>query len=465
MAGLFGSGPQSNILQVVQGSYTNMLNAEKQKGISMTKAMGAFGQAISPKAIGMNQFKNDFKGADWSKPETYQRAGEQIMPFDPQAGLSMMDKGRALTAQMAPKRDMELVEGWNPDTQAMEKTWVNKATVTAGTTQLGSKPIFQSTTKTGEEIMAMPEHQGQKFDPTTVFKSLEKGGWQAMAQTGEGTGDAFKSFTKTGEEIMAMPEHQGQQYDPTTVFRKLQDGTWAPVSKTGVDDSTDKGTTLRQNAETIAGEGATDKQIVNVMRQLGGIASDMQVPVREIMSITNSFQTTTENERKKIKGADNVIDLTAEDAFPAGMKADQISSIADNLTRSLFGDNALKAQAEMDAFRASKRFTRKIADLASNFIRGTHTTETLKGFQELAKFVKERETDSYNDKRQNQANALAVSSNLKPDQIETILGPVKGTKWIQPDGTPFADNNYELNGDLWRVRSGIGYIKYKKGEF
>ena len=61
MAGLFGSGPQSNILQVVQGSYNSMLNAEKQKGVSMTAAMGAFGQAISPKAIGMNQFKNDFK--------------------------------------------------------------------------------------------------------------------------------------------------------------------------------------------------------------------------------------------------------------------------------------------------------------------------------------------------------------------------------------------------------------------
>tara|TARA_R110000765_G_scaffold398975_1_gene493476 strand:- start:25 stop:249 length:225 start_codon:yes stop_codon:yes gene_type:complete len=73
--------------------------------------------------------------------------------------------------------------------------------------------------------------------------------------------------------------------------------------------------------------------------------------------------------------------------------------------------------------------------------------------------------DSYNDKRQAQANALGVSSNLKPDQIETILGPVKGMKWIQPDGTPYPDNNYELNGDMWRVRNGIGYIKYKKGEF
>ena len=103
MAGLFGSGPSSNILQVVQGSYDNMLNAERQKGVSMTAAMGAFGQAISPKAIGMNQFKNDFKDADWTKPATYQKAGEQIMKFDPNGGLAMMDKGRALAASLAPK--------------------------------------------------------------------------------------------------------------------------------------------------------------------------------------------------------------------------------------------------------------------------------------------------------------------------------------------------------------------------
>ena len=79
MAGLFGSGPQSNILNTVQGSYTAMLNAEKQKGQAAHQAMGAFGEAISPKAIGMTNFKNDFKDADWSKPETYARAGQQLI--------------------------------------------------------------------------------------------------------------------------------------------------------------------------------------------------------------------------------------------------------------------------------------------------------------------------------------------------------------------------------------------------
>ena len=116
MAGLFGSGPSSNILQVVQGSYDNMLNAERQKGVSMTAAMGVFGQAISPKAIGMNQFKNDFKDADWTKPETYQRAGQQIMQFDPNGGLAMMDKGRALAASLAPKEPVwQEIKTENPD--------------------------------------------------------------------------------------------------------------------------------------------------------------------------------------------------------------------------------------------------------------------------------------------------------------------------------------------------------------
>jgi hypothetical protein len=69
----------------------------------MTKAMGAFGEAISPKSIGMNQFKNDFKDADWSKPKTYMDAGQQIMQFDPNGGLAMMDRGRALAASQLPK--------------------------------------------------------------------------------------------------------------------------------------------------------------------------------------------------------------------------------------------------------------------------------------------------------------------------------------------------------------------------
>ena len=127
MAGLFGSGPSSNILNTVAGSYNAMLNAEKQKGAATYEAMGAFGKAISPKAMGMNQFKNDFKGADWSSPETYARAGEQIMQFDPAAGLSMLDKGRSLAASMAPA-PQEFIESEQVIDGILFKGAMNKAT-------------------------------------------------------------------------------------------------------------------------------------------------------------------------------------------------------------------------------------------------------------------------------------------------------------------------------------------------
>ena len=464
MAGLFGSGPQSNILQVVQGSYNDMLNAEKQKGISMTKAMGAFGEAISPKSIGMNKFKNDFKDADWNKPKTYMDAGQQIMQFDPNGGLAMMDRGRALAASQLPKTDRQFVETVDAQGQPVRELVDVNAMELGSTISSAKKSTATKDTYTGAQLMQLPRYKGMTFDPTTVYQvDSVTNAVSPVSKTGDSEA-AYISSTKTGQELMDMPENAGKQYDPTTVFKQLPDQTWQPISKTGEGEES-KGTTLRQNAKIIAGEGASEKQVVQVMKQLGGIASDMQVPVKEIISITNNFRTATDTERKRVKGADYVIDLTAEDTFRKGMKADEISSIADNLTRSLFGDNALKAQAEMDNFRNSKKFTLKVRNAFSNFFDGTHTAETLKGFQELAKFVKEREMDSYNDKRQAQANALGVSSNLKPDQIETILGPVKGMKWIQPDGTPYSDGNYELNEDMWRVRNGIGYLKYKKGEF
>ena len=102
--GLFGSGPQSNILQTVQGSYTAMLNAEKQKGLAMREAMGAFGQAIDPKTIGMNKFKKQFAQADWSKPETFFEASKFISEFDPAGAMSMAQNGMQLQAQLAPKQ-------------------------------------------------------------------------------------------------------------------------------------------------------------------------------------------------------------------------------------------------------------------------------------------------------------------------------------------------------------------------
>ena len=171
MAGLFGSGPQSNILQVVQGSYNSMLNAEKQKGVSMTAAMGAFGQAISPKAIGMNQFKNDFKDADWTKPATYQKAGEQIMKFDPNGGLAMMDKGRALAASLAPKPPTwKEVNTTNADgssnTKFVDMNTYQGQTYNSAAPQVDDEWKSQSRTVDGVEI------SGVFLESSGVWKSL-----------------------------------------------------------------------------------------------------------------------------------------------------------------------------------------------------------------------------------------------------------------------------------------------------
>jgi len=177
MAGLFGSGPQSNILNIVAGSYTDMLNAEKQKGQAAHKALGAFGEAISPKAIGMTNFKNDFKNADWSKPETYAQAGQQIMAFDPQAGLSMIDKGRALASSQATRRDMELVEYTDKEGNKVQE-WVDKNAVDTGstyTTQVEDKqsPLSVVVTNMTGYKPNTPEHRKAMVEESNKVKKVE----------------------------------------------------------------------------------------------------------------------------------------------------------------------------------------------------------------------------------------------------------------------------------------------------
>tara|TARA_R110000803_G_scaffold210012_1_gene280753 strand:+ start:1315 stop:2688 length:1374 start_codon:yes stop_codon:yes gene_type:complete len=111
MAGMFGSGPQSNILQTVQSSYGAMLNAEKQKGASMREAMGAFGKAIDPKTIGMNSFKKKFADADWTKPDTYKEASQFMSEFAPSESMQLAQQGMQLEASLTPK---VVEDDWTP---------------------------------------------------------------------------------------------------------------------------------------------------------------------------------------------------------------------------------------------------------------------------------------------------------------------------------------------------------------
>tara|TARA_B110000090_G_scaffold208127_1_gene261127 strand:- start:4530 stop:6329 length:1800 start_codon:yes stop_codon:yes gene_type:complete len=175
-SGLFGSGPQSNILNTVQSSYNAMLNAERQKGVAMSTAMGAFGQAISPKAIGMRKFKEKFADADWSKPETYFSASKFINEFDPTAAISMADKGMALAAQLAPKEDRQFVTEYDAQgvgTQVLRDlnatplgTTIGAATRPDLPPQVADEWKAQSRTVDGVEI------NGVFLESSGVWKSL-----------------------------------------------------------------------------------------------------------------------------------------------------------------------------------------------------------------------------------------------------------------------------------------------------
>ena len=438
MAGLFGSGPQSNILNTVQGSYTAMLNAEKQKGQAAHEAMGAFGKAISPKAIGMTNFKNDFKDADWSKPETYARAGQQLMSFDPAAGLSMMDKGRSLASSMAPKDPVwEKIEVVNAD-GSTTTSYQDMNEYKGGSFESQSEAPIVNASATIDGNVFQGTRQGEIFTP---FKQ-DTG--KPIASSTSATQDTF-----TGAQLKLDPRYAGMNFQDDVVYQvNSNTNAISPVGKTGVEDAS-KGTTLYQNAKTIAGPDAKPEDVIKSMEKLSGIAVDTSLSINDITSVMSNFSGAVAPNVKKIENADTILDLTS--GITSGTPIGKISNIADQMTKNLFGGSAVKAQAELDNFRTSDRFTQRVSNAVSNFLKGVHTAETVKGYQVLAAYVKQKETDKYNDIRANQANALSYAENLTEKQLDQLLGPVKGV--IAAEGTE--DDTYLINGEYWEVRNGI----------
>jgi len=439
MAGLFGSGPQSNILNTVAGSYTAMLNAEKQKGQAAHKALGAFGEAISPKAIGMTNFKNDFKNADWSKPETYAQAGQQIMAFDPQAGLSMIDKGRSLAASMAPKDPVwEKIEVVNAD-GSTSISFQNMNTYVEGTTSISKSnaPIVNASATIDGKVY-QGTRQGEAFTP------FEQDTGKSVTPSTQATQDTF-----TGAQLRGNPKYEGMEFKDDVVYQVNSiTNAISPVGKTGLEDPS-QGTTLYQNAKTIAGPAAKPEDVIKSMEKLSGIAVDTSLSIKDITSVMGTFSKAVSTNVKKIEEADTVLDLTS--GITSGTPIGKISNIATQMTKNLFGGSAVKAQAELDNFRNSDKFTTRVGNAVSNFLNGVHTAETVKGYQVLAAYVKQKETNKYNDIRANQANALSYAENLTEKQLDQLLGPVKGV--MAAEGTE--DDTYLINGEYWEVRNGI----------
>ena len=153
---LFGSGPRSNILQTVAPMYQGMVDAEKQKGLAMREAMGAFGKAIDPKTIGMRKFKQEFADADWTKPETFFRASKALA-FDPPAAMDMAARGQQLQASMVPKTYaptdlMQNARALYPKDPAKQKEWILQQTAKEVKPPSYSKPEV-GRTQDGTKVM------------------------------------------------------------------------------------------------------------------------------------------------------------------------------------------------------------------------------------------------------------------------------------------------------------------------
>lgn len=96
---LFGSGPRSNILQIVSPMYQGIIDAEKQKGLAMREAMGAFGKAIDPKTIAMRKFRQQFGNLTEEQrrdPNVLRSMAATIVTEDPQAATGLLQMAQAL---------------------------------------------------------------------------------------------------------------------------------------------------------------------------------------------------------------------------------------------------------------------------------------------------------------------------------------------------------------------------------
>ena len=204
-SGLFGSGPQSNILQTVQTSYDGMLNAEKQKGVAMREAMGAFGQAIDPKTIGMKKFKKQFAEADWTKPETYFEASQFISAFDPNGAMSMAQNGMQLQASQVPATDKQIVTTYDAEGKATQRV-VDLASKSGGDVIGGAKPLesSQSSTISGSQLNI--DIGTDKFDPNAMYTRNKTGGLSKIGGTGSDSTDAGTGTTDMQNAAALFPE-------------------------------------------------------------------------------------------------------------------------------------------------------------------------------------------------------------------------------------------------------------------
>jgi len=382
-SGLFGSGPQSNILKTVQSSYAGMLDAEKQKGVAMREAMGAFGQAIDPKTIGMKKFKKQFAEADWTNPNTYFEASKFISAFDPSGAMSMAQNGMQLQASQAPKTE--------------KQEYITQSRIT-------------------DDV----EFQGAMNKTTGV--------WTSAGGTGKATGSKV-SKQVSGADLNL--QHKTNNYTPDVMYNvNGSTGVISSVGKTGKPVEVKGETTTSKEVTEAYGFKAGSEPHKKVMQSILDV--DPSITVTEIKAVRTDWNKVTETEREAIKTADEVIDLATLSQL--SNDPEQISVVVDRLVSRMFGGSDSKAQSEMKAFRDSGSFSKNIADAAINFLSGSYTKETFEGFKKLAEFTKNRNVVSYNKKLKQATDSYALSKNMNAEQVGTILGEAmqKSSKIPQP---------------------------------
>jgi hypothetical protein len=225
----------------------------------------------------------------------------------------------------------------------------------------------------------------------------------------------------TGAQLNAQIE--GANFDPQAVYNRNAKGGYSRVggSQTDPVDTVTPSITSKEITEAYGVKAGTPEH-----QELMQTALDIgpKLTVTDVKTIRADWNTTTKEHREAIDTADQVIALTS--MAHLSDDPEQISIVADRLVSRMFGGSDAKAQAEMNAFRSSGSFGKRIADAASNFLSGKYTKDTFEGFKKLAAFTKNRNIVAYNKKLKGATDSFALSDNLTQAQANTLLGePLK----------------------------------------
>ncbi len=410
---LFRGGPRSNITQVVSPMYQGIIQAEKQKGQAVREAMGAFGKAIDPKTIGMRKFKEEFANADWTNPETYFSASKFLSEFDPTAAIDMSNRGMQLRAATAPKRDMQIVEEYDPATGQMVQTVVNLATVAEGTT-FGAAKAPES--KIGDIKVA-------DFTPESVESFATSGKYSDLVPV-EGTDTVFGKVTPkdyTTESIKAFqaggatdysllvprnPDPDPDVYSIEKVVMNGQEFTVAinrtnPTDRviigTGKDISTDKPSTLSTQVSEAFGFDAGTPEHQEEMQKLLARKGTVKTLPSAAQQIGEIRKQVTSNPTYKAAMERRIKVETAQKLVPEVKAGNESAVPLLERTVSEIYNADTRAASEIDRLVKRKSWSTAFQDWLAGGFQGTLSNATIEDLDKMIEIMDQATAKSVND--------------------------------------------------------------------